>query len=155
MWVAGLRDLQERLRSHARATLIQFHVRERILNGLVGTTGQLALQAVDEHDATRPLYVHLCFQAVHTPYDRAPGDPTSNVLCHGKVCSLFPNMLVARPAILQLISSIGTQRFHRLPARRPRTIHLSNRYPSTALIRFKIFMELNIFLPSAVSTFGP
>ena len=41
--------------------------------------GQLALQAVQEHNVSRPLYVHLCFQAVHTPYDVAPGDPTGNV----------------------------------------------------------------------------
>eukprot|EP00946_MAST-07B_sp_MAST-7B-sp1_P001495 g1495.t1 len=44
--------------------------------------GQLALQAVSEHnasDADHPLYVHLCFQAVHTPYERAPGDPTQSV----------------------------------------------------------------------------
>ena len=42
--------------------------------------GQLALQAVEEHDASRgPIYVHLCFQAVHTPYQQAPNDPTGNV----------------------------------------------------------------------------
>eukprot|EP01062_Namystynia_karyoxenos_P029744 TRINITY_DN222_c0_g1_i1.p1 TRINITY_DN222_c0_g1~~TRINITY_DN222_c0_g1_i1.p1 ORF type:complete len:641 (+),score=182.67 TRINITY_DN222_c0_g1_i1:72-1994(+) len=41
--------------------------------------GQLALQAVGDHDPAVPLYLHLCFQAVHTPYDKAPGDPTGNV----------------------------------------------------------------------------
>ena len=41
--------------------------------------GQLALQAISEHDASTPLYIHLCFQAVHTPYDQAPGDPTGSV----------------------------------------------------------------------------
>lgn len=41
--------------------------------------GQMALQAVADHDlATGPLYIHLCFEAVHTPYDPAPGDPTGN-----------------------------------------------------------------------------
>lgn len=41
--------------------------------------GQLAVQALQDHDAKDPLYIHLCFQAVHTPYDKAPGDPTGNV----------------------------------------------------------------------------
>lgn len=44
--------------------------------------GALALEAVAAHNASdesRPLYIHLCFQAVHTPYDPAPGDPTGNV----------------------------------------------------------------------------
>ena len=39
----------------------------------------IALQAVAEHNVSSPIYVHLCFQAVHTPYDKAPGDPTGNV----------------------------------------------------------------------------
>ncbi len=38
----------------------------------------LPFQAVTKHDlSTGPLYVHLCFEAVHTPYDKAPGDPTN------------------------------------------------------------------------------
>jgi len=41
--------------------------------------GQLAVQAVQEHDSKDPLYLHLCFQAVHVPYDKAPDDPTGNV----------------------------------------------------------------------------
>jgi|EP01046_Picozoa_sp_COSAG06_P037496 hypothetical protein len=41
--------------------------------------GRLALQAVEQHPLPTPLYVHLCFEAVHTPYDQAPGDPTSSV----------------------------------------------------------------------------
>ena len=50
--------------------------------------GQLALQAVSEHnasDAEHPLCVHLCFQAVHTPYERAPGTllSLSTVACCG------------------------------------------------------------------------
>ena len=41
--------------------------------------GQMALQTVADHDlAIGPLYIHLCFEAVHTPYDPAPGDPTGN-----------------------------------------------------------------------------
>lgn len=42
--------------------------------------GSLALQTVAEHNISKaeaPLYMHLCFQAVHTPYDRAPGGPSS------------------------------------------------------------------------------
>jgi arylsulfatase A-like enzyme len=34
--------------------------------------GQLAMQAVSEHALLAPLYVHLCFQAVHEPYDAPP-----------------------------------------------------------------------------------
>ena len=44
--------------------------------------GELALQAVTQHNASdhsRPLYVHLCFQAVHVPYQSAPGDPTGSI----------------------------------------------------------------------------
>jgi arylsulfatase A-like enzyme len=41
--------------------------------------GRLALQAVEQHPLPTPLYVHLCFEAVHTPYDKAPGDPTGVV----------------------------------------------------------------------------
>lgn len=41
--------------------------------------GQMAVQAVQEHDPVDPLFIHLCFQAVHTPYQAAPGDPTGNV----------------------------------------------------------------------------
>ena len=40
--------------------------------------GSSALQAVQEHDttdATKPLYLHLCFQAVHTPYDAPAHQP--------------------------------------------------------------------------------
>ena len=41
--------------------------------------GAMAVQAVKEHDLSAgPLYVHLCFQAVHTPYDKVPGDPTGD-----------------------------------------------------------------------------
>ena len=41
--------------------------------------GSMAVQAVQNHDlAVGPLYVHLCFQAVHTPYNQAPGDPTGD-----------------------------------------------------------------------------
>ena len=38
------------------------------------------MRAVQEHDLSSgsPLYVHLCFRAVHTPYDKAPGDPTGD-----------------------------------------------------------------------------
>jgi hypothetical protein len=35
--------------------------------------GRLGLQAVQQHPLPKPLYVHLCFEAVHTPYDQAPG----------------------------------------------------------------------------------
>ena len=39
----------------------------------------MAVQAVQNHDLSLgPLYVHLCFQAVHTPYNTAPGDPTGD-----------------------------------------------------------------------------
>eukprot|EP01043_Picozoa_sp_COSAG02_P029133 COSAG02_NODE_1799_length_10896_cov_8.648421_13_plen_451_part_00 len=41
--------------------------------------GRLGLQAVQQHPLPTPLYVHLCFEAVHTPYDKAPGDPTDTV----------------------------------------------------------------------------
>lgn len=43
--------------------------------------GSLAVQAVDQYTPSKdsPLYVHLCFQAVHVPYDAAPGDPTGVV----------------------------------------------------------------------------
>lgn len=42
--------------------------------------GQLAVQAAAEHNtAAASLYIHLCFEAVHTPYDAAPGDPTGDV----------------------------------------------------------------------------
>ena len=41
--------------------------------------GRLGLQAVQQHPLPTPLYVHLCFEAVHTPYDKAPGDPTDGV----------------------------------------------------------------------------
>lgn len=36
--------------------------------------GQMALQALSEHDphADGPIYIHLCFQAVHSPYDPVP-----------------------------------------------------------------------------------
>ena len=34
--------------------------------------GQAAVQAVVEHRLPTPIYVHLCFQAVHTPYDAPP-----------------------------------------------------------------------------------
>ncbi len=34
--------------------------------------GQLAVQAVEQHELPSPLYVHLCFQAVHEPYDAPP-----------------------------------------------------------------------------------
>lgn len=44
--------------------------------------GALAVKAVQNHDVTKPIYVHLCFEAVHTPYDKAPGDPTGSVY-HG------------------------------------------------------------------------
>jgi len=41
--------------------------------------GQLAVDAVTKHtNVSQPLYIHLCFEAVHTPYDKAPGDPTGN-----------------------------------------------------------------------------
>jgi len=32
-----------------------------------------------DSDTDGQLYIHLCFQAVHTPYQKAPGDPTGNV----------------------------------------------------------------------------
>eukprot|EP01048_Picozoa_sp_COSAG05_P007312 COSAG05_NODE_512_length_9090_cov_33.937827_8_plen_530_part_00 len=41
--------------------------------------GELALQSVQQHSLPTPFYLHLCFQAVHTPYDQAPGDPTSSI----------------------------------------------------------------------------
>jgi hypothetical protein len=43
--------------------------------------GQLAVDAASAHDVSTDgqLYIHLCFQAVHTPYDKAPGDPTGDV----------------------------------------------------------------------------
>lgn len=41
--------------------------------------GQMAVQTVQEHDPVDPLFMHLCFQAVHSPYQKAPGDPTGNV----------------------------------------------------------------------------
>ena len=42
--------------------------------------GALGLQAVEQHpSSSTPFYLHLCFQAVHTPYDKAPGDPTESV----------------------------------------------------------------------------
>lgn len=43
--------------------------------------GQLAVNAASAHDVSvdGQLYIHLCFQAVHTPYDAAPGDPTGDV----------------------------------------------------------------------------
>ena len=41
--------------------------------------GAMAVQAVEHHDLAKgPLYVHLCFQAVHTPYNAVPGDPTGD-----------------------------------------------------------------------------
>lgn len=40
--------------------------------------GMLAVQAVHDHDPEDPLYLHLCFQAVHKPYNKAPGDPTGD-----------------------------------------------------------------------------
>eukprot|EP01065_Artemidia_motanka_P043016 TRINITY_DN5886_c0_g1_i2.p1 TRINITY_DN5886_c0_g1~~TRINITY_DN5886_c0_g1_i2.p1 ORF type:complete len:352 (+),score=108.59 TRINITY_DN5886_c0_g1_i2:90-1145(+) len=39
----------------------------------------MAIDTVQAHDPATPLYIHLCFQAVHTPYDKAPGDPTGDV----------------------------------------------------------------------------
>jgi hypothetical protein len=41
--------------------------------------GDLAIQAVEQHDLdVGTLYVHLCFEAVHTPYDPPQGNPTGN-----------------------------------------------------------------------------
>ena len=40
--------------------------------------GSLATRVVDEHSAVapgRPLFAHLCFEAVHTPYDPVPANP--------------------------------------------------------------------------------
>lgn len=34
--------------------------------------GQAAVQAVEAHELPSPLFVHLCFQAVHEPYDAPP-----------------------------------------------------------------------------------
>ena len=34
--------------------------------------GQAAMQALAEHKLPAPLYIHLCFQAVHEPYDAPP-----------------------------------------------------------------------------------
>jgi len=31
--------------------------------------GQSALQALENHDAAQPIYIHLCFEAMHTPYE--------------------------------------------------------------------------------------
>ncbi len=40
--------------------------------------GQLAVQAVERHDpTTAPIFVHLCFEAVHTPYDPVPAKPSA------------------------------------------------------------------------------
>lgn len=45
--------------------------------------GQLALQAINEHDAAAsPLYIHLCFQAVHVPYNTVPNNPLNSTY-HG------------------------------------------------------------------------
>ena len=33
----------------------------------------LAIQAAADHKLPAPLYIHLCFQAVHEPYDPPPG----------------------------------------------------------------------------------
>eukprot|EP00041_Stephanoeca_diplocostata_P018292 m.382106 g.382106 ORF g.382106 m.382106 type:complete len:730 (-) comp20970_c1_seq32:2839-5028(-) len=46
--------------------------------------GQSAVRAVRQHDLTTDgqLYVHLCFQAVHSPYNPVPGNPTGDVY-HG------------------------------------------------------------------------
>ena len=35
--------------------------------------GQAAIQAAADHKLPAPLYIHLCFQAVHEPYDPPPG----------------------------------------------------------------------------------
>ena len=47
--------------------------------------GRLALQAVQQHTLPDPLYVHLCFEAVHTPYDIAPGSPADIDVYRGLV----------------------------------------------------------------------
>jgi len=54
------------------------------------------VQALQEHDPKDPLYIHLCFQAVHTPYDTVPGDPTGNVY-HGMLwrADLYIGQLLA------------------------------------------------------------
>lgn len=44
--------------------------------------GQMAIQAVVEHSLPDPLYIHLCFQAVHEPYDAPPGKSATGVVYH-------------------------------------------------------------------------
>ena len=46
--------------------------------------GELAVQAVEGHDTTVPLFMYLAFQAVHTPYDKVPGNPMNSTY-HGMV----------------------------------------------------------------------
>ena len=47
--------------------------------------GQLAVQVLKEHPPSVPLYLHLCFEAVHTPYDPVPDKPADLTTYQGMV----------------------------------------------------------------------
>jgi hypothetical protein len=59
--------------------------------------GQLALQSLVRHDPSLPFYLHLCFEAVHTPYDPVPGVPTGIATYQGMLwrADVYVGALVA------------------------------------------------------------
>ena len=67
--------------------------------------GQAAIQAAADHKLPAPLYIHLCFQAVHEPYDPPPGlSKTVRQWCFLDLLSRMPFRL-AHPGSLTVAGS--------------------------------------------------